>query len=280
MHRIGFWVFVLSIAVGAGWGCDPAVQPVQTTPLSTPGDPLPEPGGEPVGEPTPEDPADMQDAEDMPPDIEDASDDPSPSTDLPEPEDAPEPEPTHGTEDITERENDPDLDVDYTCLDPEWMAGMCGPGEEIVRDTSERAQHIPPPERILYTDQPPSHGSHRPQWAKWGRYEFLPPQRWLHNLEHGGVALLYHPCAPRELIDDLLAFARAVPEEEDGGPFRWILTPAPDLPTAIAAVTWGRVYQAACFDESELQTFLEAGYRQAPEDVARDGNYDDLWLGR
>jgi len=26
-------------------------------------------------------------------------------------------------------------------------------------------------------------GSHRPAWARYGEYKFLPKQRWLHNLE-------------------------------------------------------------------------------------------------
>jgi len=26
-------------------------------------------------------------------------------------------------------------------------------------------------------------GNHRPLWAVWGEYLYLPPQRWLHNLE-------------------------------------------------------------------------------------------------
>ena len=24
---------------------------------------------------------------------------------------------------------------------------------------------------------------------------YVPPQRWLHNIEHGAVVMLYHPCA-------------------------------------------------------------------------------------
>lgn len=32
-------------------------------------------------------------------------------------------------------------------------------------------------------------GSHRPAWAKYGEYKFLPKQRWLHNLEVSLLAL-------------------------------------------------------------------------------------------
>ena len=32
---------------------------------------------------------------------------------------------------------------------------------------------------------------------------YLPPQRWLHSLEHGAVVLLYHPCAHEKGVDEL-----------------------------------------------------------------------------
>ena len=38
---------------------------------------------------------------------------------------------------------------------------------------------------------PPSVGRHRERWGKWGEYDFLPPQRWMHNNEHGAAVFLY-----------------------------------------------------------------------------------------
>ena len=32
---------------------------------------------------------------------------------------------------------------------------------------------------------------------------FVPIQRWLHTLEHGGVVLLYHPCTHHALVEEL-----------------------------------------------------------------------------
>jgi len=49
----------------------------------------------------------------------------------------------------------------------------------------------------------PTHGPHRPQFPTFGEYSFIPPQRWLHSIEHGAVVMLYHPCAPEELVDQL-----------------------------------------------------------------------------
>ncbi len=180
-----------------------------------------------------------------------------------------------------EMNEDPDLAVNYMCQDNAWAPGACEAGTTVERDAEGPRPHIAPPEAISYTDLPPTHGAHRPQWAVWGSYEFLPPQRWIHNLEHGGVALLYHPCAPPEIIEELKTLAQGVPEANDGGgPFRWVLTPFADLPSTIAVVTWGKVHQAECVREEEILEFVEANYRQAPEDVARDGSYNQLWLGR
>lgn len=47
---------------------------------------------------------------------------------------------------------------------------------------------------VVYDKLLPTHEGHRPLWPMFGEYLFVPPQRWLHNIEHGSVVLLYHPC--------------------------------------------------------------------------------------
>ena len=138
--------------------------------------------------------------------------------------------------------------------------------------------HIPEGE-ILYEYTPPSSGSHRPMWAKWGEYEYLPPERWLHNLEHGGIAFLYHPCAPQEMIDQLRELARSIPDD-DFGPFCWVMTPYDQLRTPIAVVAWEWSLEMSCVSEGEVETFISRTYRQAPEEIARDGTYETMWIGR
>ena len=140
------------------------------------------------------------------------------------------------------------------------------------------AQHIDEG-AIEYEEYPPSSGNHRSQWARWGEYSHLPPERWLHNLEHGGIAFLYHPCTAPELIDELRDYARSL-QGEEGEPFRWVLTPAPELPTAIAVMAWEWRYLAECLQRDEVDEFIERVYRQAPEDIAVDGAYSERWLGR
>lgn len=168
------------------------------------------------------------------------------------------------------------LDVDWTCNDPAWKQAACVAG--IATDPPQQpGLHIDLPTPITYTDAPPSSGGHRPNWAKWGEFSYLPKQRWLHNLEHGGVAFLYNPCTPKATVEAWRALAKAqLPD--DGGPFRWVLTPYPDLPAAIALVAWGHLYMAQCVQPTEVDAFLKANYRKAPEDSGSPGGYDTLWL--
>jgi hypothetical protein len=143
---------------------------------------------------------------------------------------------------------------------------------------SQGAQHIPT-DPIEYLYAPPSSGSHRPQWGRWGEYSWLPPERWLHNLEHGGVALLYHPCAPAEVIEGLREFARAYPPD-DAGAFRWVMTPYGDMEHPAALVAWQWLARLDCLDTAAMSAFVERVYRQAPEDVVGDGAYSEGWIGR
>ncbi len=167
--------------------------------------------------------------------------------------------------------------LSWSCTDAVWQAPTCAPGMTMAPALLP-GYHVDLPNAITYADVPPSSGTHRPMWGVWGEYEFLPEQRWLHNLEHGGIAFLYHPCAPPALIEALRAVALAKPADATG-PFRWVMTPYPGLPSAIALVSWGHVYEASCVEPAELQTFIADHYRKAPEDEPYPGLYKELWLG-
>ena len=170
---------------------------------------------------------------------------------------------------------DPDSLV---CSDTSYAPGACVPGD-VTEFASRGAARIDDAEPITYEDNPPSSGPHRGSWAKWGEYDYLPPERWIHNLEHGGVALLYNPCVGDSVIDDLREFARSQPLDP-GGEFRWVLTPYPGLQSAVAVVAWGWVYEAECVQPDDITPFLIDRYRRAPEDVAPDGSFSEGWIGK
>jgi hypothetical protein len=163
------------------------------------------------------------------------------------------------------------------CENSDWAPGECATGTT-TEQTAESANHVEEPQEITYDDSPPTGGAHRPEWAKWGEYDYLSPERWVHNLEHGGVVFLYNPCADDGLVDDLRSVITA--QVWPGGDFRYILTPYPGLDSAVAVVSWGWLYEAECVDEGEIEVFIGDHYRTAPEDVSADGQFDDGWLGR
>jgi hypothetical protein len=138
-------------------------------------------------------------------------------------------------------------------------------------------------QKINYVDLgvPPSTSTHREMWAKWGEYEFLPPHRWLHNLEHGGIAFLYHECLPAvELckIKSYIAKLAARYLKEAGEPLRWMLTPYKNLQHPMGIVLYGHVYMSNHYNENDMDKFFDRFYRWAYEDIPRGGTYDHLLL--
>jgi len=166
--------------------------------------------------------------------------------------------------------------VDYSC---DGNAYPINCQAQIINEPSNGAGHYSNPIGLCYDESPPSSGPHRPMWGKWGEYEFMPPQRYIHNLEHGGIALLYHPCVEESVIDALRTLVCSIPED-DGGPFRWVLTPYVDLPTNIAVVAWEWTYLNDCFDAESINEFIDEHYRNAPEDFYYNGSYDTLYVGK
>lgn len=166
--------------------------------------------------------------------------------------------------------------IDYSC---EGTAYPVQCEAQIINKPNNGAGHYSNPIGLCYEENPPSSGPHRPMWGKWGEYEFMPPQRYIHNLEHGGIALLYHPCVEESIIDSLRTIACSRPDD-DGGAFRWILTPYVDLPTNIAVVAWEWTYLNDCFDAEGISIFIDEHYRNAPEDFYYNGSYDTLYVGK
>ena len=174
-----------------------------------------------------------------------------------------------------------DLVVDWqdaTCQDPAWQAPACG--APVLRDAPDFGSGVVAmPTPISYTESPPLSGPHRADWGYYGEYAFLPPQRWLMNLEIGSIVVLYHPCVDPSLVEDLRVFLRDLPND-DAGQVRWVLTPYPGLSSAFAIATWRHSFAANCLDHAAAGAFVQAHYRQAPEDVAANGAYVFAWIGK
>jgi len=105
--------------------------------------------------------------------------------------------------------------------------------------------------RISYSDDIPTHGDHRPLWPIFGEYRYVPPQRWLHNIEHGSVVALYHPCALKSEVQKLR-------EAVKGCIRKRIITPYAklSLERPFALVAWGCRIEMAFVDEELVKNFI------------------------
>ncbi|KAL4223815.1 hypothetical protein ACF0H5_017280 [Mactra antiquata] len=92
-----------------------------------------------------------------------------------------------------ERDWDPNSSEEYTCYYGDYISFHQKP-KDIVDKRNLMVKHICLNESIIYDDNLPLNGDHRPLWPQFGEYLYLPPQRWVHSLEHGAIVLLYHPC--------------------------------------------------------------------------------------
>uniref|UniRef100_A0A0A9X990 Tumor protein p53-inducible protein 13 n=1 Tax=Lygus hesperus TaxID=30085 RepID=A0A0A9X990_LYGHE len=121
---------------------------------------------------------------------------------------------------------------------------------------------------IEYPFSPPTFGNHRPNWAKWGEYEYLPPQRWIHNLEHGGIVMLYNPCAHHFLVNQLREIVRNCLYKHVITPYRL----SSERPLALIA--WGWSLTMSEVDVEEAKKFIEDHANRGPEMIDSDGKYE------
>uniref|UniRef100_A0A1I7YRI2 DUF3105 domain-containing protein n=1 Tax=Steinernema glaseri TaxID=37863 RepID=A0A1I7YRI2_9BILA len=124
-------------------------------------------------------------------------------------------------------------------------------------------------EQIFYADVPPLRGDHRPNWPMYGEYLYVPPQRWLHNLEHGSIILLYHPCVDESQLRQLRRLVT-------GCVYRHIVTPYNKLSFEypLHLVAWGAKLMMNTVDQEAVVSFIRKHTHVAPEDISRQGIYN------
>lgn len=108
----------------------------------------------------------------------------------------------------------------------------------------------------------PVGGEHHPCWGRWGVHaKPLAPERLIHNLEHGGIAFLYH-CP--EGCPDELAWLEAFVEQQP----LTLLSEYASMTGRFAAVAWGARFQSSCFDPHSMAQFYERHVDRGPERFA------------
>jgi hypothetical protein len=142
--------------------------------------------------------------------------------------------------------------------------------------------HLEPGTAIDWTSNPPATGPHFRIWARWNRsYRDPALERgyWLHNLEHGGIALLYNcPDGCPEQVAALEAIMNQYPPDPTClAPVRnrLLVTSDPLLPEGVrfAAAAWGYTYTAGCFDAPSLTRFVQAHHGKGTENICFDGEF-------
>lgn len=115
--------------------------------------------------------------------------------------------------------------------------------------------HRPQGSTITWATNPPSSGDHCESWGQWATYPTSNPLlrcNYVHNLEHGGVVLLYN--CPAGCPDTVKALERLIgqaPADPDCGTAkRIILTSDPMLDSVIAASAWGFTWKADTWSDA------------------------------
>lgn len=123
----------------------------------------------------------------------------------------------------------------------------------------EGANHVAEGTEVEYKTNPPASGDHYGVPANWGVYDHkIPDEAAVHNLEHGGVWIAYHPRIPDEVRERLAEMTRKSSSKV-------ILTPREANDADIALVSWGRIYKTESFDEEKIRNFIFKYENTGPE---------------
>jgi uncharacterized protein DUF3105 len=122
-----------------------------------------------------------------------------------------------------------------------------------------------------WNTNPPTSGPHYAQWVRWGAYTSpVNLAQVVHNLEHGGIYILYGEDVPQSTVSQLTDFYY---DHQNGT----VLAPYPELGDKIALGAWvtksastpddGNAYLAKCtaFDRDAFAAFFGAFHFQGPE---------------
>ncbi|HSW42431.1 MAG TPA: DUF3105 domain-containing protein [Patescibacteria group bacterium] len=146
---------------------------------------------------------------------------------------------------------------------------------QVTRDLGRT--HIETGARVTYEFCPPTSGPHYGD----GRYgpiatrfysadDRTNPQGWVHNLEHGQLAVLYQ--CPEGCDETAQAALRALAQQLPPSPLcalpaseSTVVTRFDEMPTPYAAVVWGRVLFLDSLDVAAIAAFSEQSADRGPE---------------
>jgi len=120
--------------------------------------------------------------------------------------------PANSTNYITDPKYDfPHKDISYspTCKSDLYQKESASKFVKYLPTITEMMYHMEENENMFnYKSDIPNNGPHKAMWAAFGEYTYLPPTRYLHNLEHGGILFLYHPCTNKNQVNRFKTIAK------------------------------------------------------------------------
>lgn len=138
------------------------------------------------------------------------------------------------------------------------------PGEPVP---DEGRTHVEPGTPITYKSYPPASGTHYGTTAPY-RFHDTPvePGFWIHNLEHGGIVILYNCPEDCPALKNQLRglYNKATPSSA----FRQVkLTIVPDtkIPSRLAVLSWDRKLELQDYDEGTILRYYDASLDRGPE---------------
>jgi hypothetical protein len=138
-----------------------------------------------------------------------------------------------------------------------------------VAVADEGRQHVPDGSPITYRHYPPASGPHYPTAQPWGvNSRAVAEGYWVHNLEHGGVVLLYK-CAGDEcesIAGQIRAIYGRLPRSKFGNT-KLVATPYERMDSPFTLVAWGRQEALPSLDEAAVAAFYRAYVDRGPEDA-------------
>lgn len=137
------------------------------------------------------------------------------------------------------------------------LVGECFP--------NEGQNHDPDCQDQPWETNPPQSGTHCGDWERdWGVHtDVVPRATWVHNLEHGGIVLLYN--CPEPCDAEVAVLGEVVAERPT---MRILVTPDPGLDAPrFAAVAWTWIYETDAPDKETLLCFVDQHENHAPEDI-------------
>lgn len=153
-------------------------------------------------------------------------------------------------------EIDSDGETDWLCKDNQQWSDEYLVHKSYQTSSSLKMGHVCMDKKIPYPPgEVPNSGPHREAYAAYGEYRFVPPGRYIHNLEHGAVVFMYHPCAPESGKTALKEIARSCT-------WKHLITnygrSGLNETYPYAIVIYGHVYHASAINRTDIENWIRS----------------------